>query len=81
LYWRVKKRRRREEGSVKCINGVKEEMAEDFRVCKMLLQNREPFDQLYERGEASGVRIALEWTRYVVTFPAYAENDKMHPYD
>ena len=56
-------------------------MAEDFRVCKMLLQNREPFDQLYERGETSGIKIALERTRYVVTFPAYAGNDKMHPYD
>ena len=42
-------RKQGRENDVKCINGVKEEMTEDFSWCNMILQDREQFGQLYER--------------------------------
>jgi hypothetical protein len=47
---------REREDDVKCINGVKEEITEDFKLCNMIVQDGESFDQLCEHDEENEIK-------------------------
>lgn len=68
---------RERENDVKCINGVKEEMAVDFNLCNMVVQDRETFDQLYEHEEETEIKEAQQWMQFI-SFPACTGYNAVH---